>query len=136
MGAWIETLFIVFDVVQNASLPAWERGLKQPCMFRESMAMQVAPRVGAWIETRDRGHQHNVKESLPAWERGLKLFPSNMHINSSRSLPAWERGLKPVHVDLVEQLELSLPAWERGLKRNTIFCHFSVTCRSPRGSVD
>ena len=73
VGAWIETTEIWTTSTVNMSLPAWERGLKQP-----------TPRLPS-----------SPTSSLPAWERGLKLLYKDARVDMSMSLPAWERGLKP-----------------------------------------
>ena len=73
VGAWIETIYIELNISRFASLPVWERGLKQGKMLNTTLfgmslpvwerglkrgnraplgrPCGVAPRVGAWIET-------------------------------------------------------------------------------------
>ena len=52
VGVWIETSTLK-RIRRNAmSLPAWECGLKPPCMAKSDEQNFVTPRVGVWIETR------------------------------------------------------------------------------------
>ena len=72
MGAWIETRWICIIVLNNASRPAWARGLKQYFACPNLRAPLVAPRMGAWIETRRDCDAICFSMSRPAWARGLK----------------------------------------------------------------
>ena len=52
MGAWIETQVARgLWAIPSASLPIWERGLKQECWIAAWKIYYVAPYMGAWIET-------------------------------------------------------------------------------------
>ena len=73
-GAWIETTLQAKQYSSVVSLPARERGLKQP------------EYVSYW----------HIGKSLPARERGLKLFTLDGSSGWQWSLPARERGLKPM----------------------------------------
>ena len=72
-GAWIEIPVTGGTIVQMASLPSRERGLKyQPAHLRISPD-GVAPLAGAWIEiTSVFGGPWIRISSLPSRERGLK----------------------------------------------------------------
>ena len=63
------------DFIQcNKSLPSWERGLKLRQLYKLDPPRAVAPFVGAWIETYWIPSEDLEKASLPSWERGLKLL--------------------------------------------------------------
>ena len=52
VGAWIETYHTYCHYATSASLPTWERGLKQDYPEIQDV-LYVAPHVGAWIETEE-----------------------------------------------------------------------------------
>jgi len=97
MGAWIETRWICIIVLNNASRPAWARGLKQYFACPNLRAPLVAPRMGAWIETRRDCDAICFSMSRPAWARGLKQNRRAASLVSRKSRPAWARGLKQRH---------------------------------------
>ena len=51
MGAWIETVSVVFNSGVYTSHPTWVRGLKPFRAYEAIYNAYVAPHVGAWIET-------------------------------------------------------------------------------------
>ena len=53
MGAWIETSGKSIKIINEESLPIWERGLKLSDLLNPAASSFVAPYMGAWIETGD-----------------------------------------------------------------------------------
>ena len=116
MGAWIETLKILYDKLTHKSHPTWVRGLKlvASSIIMEWMVShptwvrglklrfwvviqnpkQVAPYVGAWIETclRQRaGLSSSVAPYVGAWIETIKVGMARRLLMSH---PTWVRELK------------------------------------------
>ena len=51
VGAWIETLVVLYNKLCSQSHPSWVRGLKHILVCQRLGQHAVAPLVGAWIET-------------------------------------------------------------------------------------
>ena len=73
MGAWIETVALLFYGRPLRSHPTWVRGLKLIHNVVDLTEVNVAPYVGAWIETFIVLTWLDVNKSHPTWVRGLKL---------------------------------------------------------------
>ena len=85
MGAWIETVFEVFDRDCDASHPGWVRGLKHRLRGKTKGKQIVAPRVGAWIETIGYPFKSTGEKSHPVWVRGLKPNGFDIHDTQKES---------------------------------------------------
>ena len=116
MGAWIETITVLYWLNNITSHPVWVRGLKllfalsTSCIARShpvwvrglklaisdelSQANPVAPRVGAWIETTFGYYSHGqvgVAPRVGAWIETPLGLPVHY---KEESHPVWVRGLK------------------------------------------
>ena len=114
MGAWIETVIIIWNILKSL----------------------VAPYVGAWIETVLQDQQAELAKSHPTWVRGLKPAFSVVHLPDIQSHPTWVRGLKQFnHYDIKKQKEVApyVGAW---IETGKPLMPPSVLCRTLRGCVD
>ena len=71
MGAWVEMEFFIKIIIENPSLPSWERGLKSFIIRCYRVRLVVAPLVGAWVEIKlccfISEHENWVAPLVGAW---------------------------------------------------------------------
>ena len=114
VGAWIETIYMNYEIPEVKSHPTWVRGLKRH-------TRQI--------------HSRNP-ESHPTWVRGLKLIFSSLVSTEETSHPTWVRGLKQRHGTNVHIRIESHPTWVRGLKHHLQNALCDSQGRTLRGCVD
>ena len=97
VGAWIETVILIYLTATSLSHPTWVRGLK-PSFRPPSLPCQ--PSHPTWVRglkltADDDGVAHHLT-SHPTWVRGLKRYMYVARAASPVSHPTWVRGLKRV----------------------------------------
>ena len=135
-GAWIEIMQSMTEHDSTSSLPSRERGLKWSCSQHVKGQGLVAPLAGAWIEISPALYTSTAANVAPlagAWIEIAALFFTAVPIPVAPLAGAW--------IEIVCLLSgpspfSSLPSRERGLKSRMTYFPASVSCRSPRGSVD
>ena len=74
---------MAYDKTEGASLPSWERGLKQLLSLHRRSFTMVAPLVGAWIETTENPKGFIVMPVAPlvgAWIE--TIYPNTILCNA------------------------------------------------------
>ena len=114
MGAWIETINLLFLLLSNKSHPAWVRGLKLFHFPTLTTLTLVAPCMGAWIETYKVVKSRAVDVVAPcmgAWIETYLQAYKNFEQAVAPCVGAWIETYKVVKSRAVDVVAPCVGAW-------------------------